>query len=313
MINFSQEQINEFKKLEGLYNENAGLLSCEEILEDENKTIFLTKQNAKIKNVVNLYNNLNELEKQLKNLEELKNTKDLFEMICEEKQNLTRKIEKTKEDLVREYNIYVGKVEKIKIEIDFVNNSEKIFKMLNNLILNICNKNNYEYSTENLKNSRIYLITGYNCFSIFEKISGSHKTTDEIERINVFVYFQNFANLFSENDELKIEAFRSSGAGGQHINKTESAIRITHIKTGLVSTCQDQKTQFQNKKIALENLKNKVNNYYIQNSEKEIKKQKQKQIDEITMGKTSFKYNFETEKITGKMNLSFNEFILGSF
>ncbi len=90
--------------------------------------------------------------------------------------------------------------------------------------------------------------------------------------------------------DLKIDTYRSSGAGGQHVNKTESAIRITHIPTNIVVTCQDGRSQHQNKDRAMQILASRL---YKRESDAQKQKQNSIQKDDISWGNQIRNYVFD--------------------
>ncbi len=101
----------------------------------------------------------------------------------------------------------------------------------------------------------------------------------------------------SAND-LRIDTYRASGAGGQHINKTDSAIRITHLPTGLVVQCQDEKSQFKNKDQAMRMLRAKLLEAAIETQRSETAQNRKSQVGTGDRSERIRTYNFPQGRMT---------------
>ena len=131
-------------------------------------------------------------------------------------------------------------------------------------------------------------------------------------------------NISLNEKDLKIDVYRSTGAGGQGVNTTDSAVRITHLPTKIVVTCQNERSQIQNKEQALQVLKSKLYVLEKQKKEEEMAKEKGTQLN-IDFGSQVRSYilhpyslvkdhrtNYETSNVKDVLNGNLDEFITSS-
>ena len=154
-----------------------------------------------------------------------------------------------------------------------------------------------------------FMVKGENVYSKLKFESGAHRVqrvpkTEAAGRIHTSTATVLVMPEAEELDikinpaDLKIDTYRSQGAGGQNVNKTESAVRITHIPTGIVVSCQTEKAQLQNKEICMQMIRAKVQDYY-QSQQDEARDSERKL--KVGTGERSEKirtYNYPQNRVT---------------
>jgi len=312
------------------FDEVTTAMSDPAVYDDPQRYTELTKEHSDLKELVELYENWKDTKKQIEGNQELIEEGDdaeITEMAEMENEELKPKLEELEEDIKfklipkdpddsknvivelragaggDEAAIFVGDIFDM-----YRRYAEKKGWKLNLLSLSESDKGGYKELTFGLEGDEVYGVMKYE--------SGVHRVqrvpeTETQGRVHTSAATVAVLPEAEEVDidvntaDIRVDTFRASGAGGQHVNKTDSAVRLTHEPSGVVVECQQERSQHKNKSKAMKMLRSKI--YEIE-EEKQRKEREQERKSQISTGDRSAKirtYNFPQSRLTDhRINLT---------
>ncbi len=319
--------LSKIKEIKKRFDEITDLLAKPEITSDIKKYKELSLERKSIQPIVSVYDDYCRILKEIEECEEMLTDPELKKLAQQEIETLNKQKEKLEEkmkllliphDPMDERNVI--------LEIRAGTGGEEaalfahdLFKMYAGYAL----RKGFQVEviskslTERGGFKEIILnIKGKEAYRFFKHESGIHRVqrvpvTESRGRIHTSAVT---VAVFPEADEmeidinpddLRIDTFRASGHGGQHVNVTDSAVRVTHIPTGIVVTQQDERSQFKNKEKALKILRAKLQQYYQQKQKEQTEKLRKKQVGTGDRSEKIRTYNFPQKRVTDhRINLT---------
>ena len=315
--------IERLKKIKEKYEELTNELIDTNILADMNVWQKKSKEQSELAPIVEKYNEYEKIEKDMIDAEEMLKVEtdhEMLEMLNEEYYSDKSKLKVIEEELKilllpKDENDEGNVIVEIRAGVGgdeagiFAGDLFRMYSMYadrNRFTVEILDEDAGE---NNVIKQINFMVSGKGAYAKFKFESGVHRVqripvTESSGRIHtstatvaVLPEAKNIQIDINEKD-LQIDYYRSGGAGGQHVNKTESAIRITHIPTGIIVQCQDERSQGKNKEKAMNWLKSKLYDYYQSQEDSAYAERRKTQVGNGDRCEKIRTYNYPQSRVT---------------
>ena len=302
-------------------NELSDMLSDPSITSDIDQLTKLNKEFSEVKDIVNNWDEYLELEKNLVDLEELLNDDEMKELASEEKKDNELKLQALEAQIMIQL-LPKDKDDKrnafLELRAGAGGDEAAIFVGdLYRMYVRFSERSNWKLEKVKEIDSGpggfkevVIRVIGNEVYGDLKFESGVHRVqrvplTESQGRIHtstatvaVLPEMDDIEEKDVDMSEIRVDTFRASGAGGQHVNKTDSAVRLTHIPTGIVVECQDDRSQHKNKAKALALLSSKIYDIEKQKAEQEKASERKSLVGTGDRSEKIRTYNFPQGRIT---------------
>ena len=322
--------LNKLHTLLDRHEEIAGLLADPDVISDQNQFRGLSQEYAQLEPVVNCFQSYNSAKDDLEAAEEMlkDDDADVREMANEEKKEAAAKTETLETELQKlllpkdpndDSNIFLeiragtGGDEAAIFAGDLFRMYSR-FAELKRWQIEIINQNIGEHGGYR---EIIARIIGHGAYSQLKFESGAHRVqrvpeTESQGRVHtsaatvaVMPEIAEVEQIEINSSDLRIDTYRASGSGGQHVNKTDSAVRLTHLPTGTVVECQDERSQHKNKARAMSLLQSRIMNAKIEKQQAEQAETRKSLVGSGDRSERIRTYNYPQGRVTDhRINLT---------